>query len=162
MADDQPERNGDQRRNRHGRRGVFQMLERPGRQPDRTYPVLRGEQVGQRLADKVHRDPPATGAVSNRRPGRVTRAQGVAIRPANISATSMMTANTKMARIPATIWSLLFAWSPSVNQVPTPPMPLTAPTETIEMLVTTTTRRPATSTGIDSGSSTLSSLVIGR
>ena len=41
-------------------------------------------------------------------------------------------------------------------------MPITAPTETIEMLVTTTTRRPATSTGIDSGSSTFSSRAIGR
>src|SRR6202000_2730390 len=116
MPDDQPERNGDQRRNRHGRRGVFQMLERPGRQPDRTCPILRGEQVGQRLGDKVHRAPPTTGAVSKRRPGRVTRTQGVAARPASISATSMMAANTKMARIPGTVWSLLFAWLPSVNQ----------------------------------------------
>src|ERR1700722_11094391 len=110
MADDQPERYGDQHRNCHRGRGVFQMLERPGRKPHRTCPVVRGEQVRQRLGQKAHRDPPTTGAVSNRRPGRVTRAQGVAIQPANISATSMMTANTKIARIPATIWSLLFAW----------------------------------------------------
>lgn len=34
-------------------------------------------------------------------------------------------------------------------------MPITEPTETIAMLVTTTTRSPATNTGIDSGSSTL-------
>jgi len=41
-------------------------------------------------------------------------------------------------------------------------MPITEPTDTIEMLVTATTRSPATSTGIDSGSSTLSILVSGR
>ncbi|COX97939.1 Uncharacterised protein [Mycobacterium tuberculosis] len=41
-----------------------------------------------------------------------------------------------------------------MNQVPRPPIPITEPTDTIAMLVTATTRSPATSTGIDSGSST--------
>ena len=70
-------------------------------------------------------------------------------------------ASTKMAMIPAMIWSLLSAWYPSVNQVPNPPMPITEPTATIEMLVTATTRSPATRTGIASGSSTFSIRVSG-
>ena len=48
-----------------------------------------------------------------------------------------------MAMMPAMIWSLLSAWYPSVNHVPRPPMPITEPTDTIEMLVTATTRRLA-------------------
>ncbi len=74
---------------------------------------------------------------------------------------SMTIASTKIAMMPATIWSLLFDWYPSVNHVPRPPMPITEPTATIEMLVTATTRKLATSTGIDSGSSTFSIRVSG-
>jgi hypothetical protein len=40
-------------------------------------------------------------------------------------------------------------------------MPITEPTETIAILVTTTTRKPATSTGIESGRSTFSIRLIG-
>lgn len=69
----------------------------------------------------------------------------------------MISASTKTAMIPAMIWSLLSAWYPSVNHVPSPPMPITDPTATIEMLVTATTRRPATRIGTDSGSSTFTS-----
>ena len=41
-------------------------------------------------------------------------------------------------------------------------MPITEPTDTIEMLVTAITRRLATSTGIDNGRSTFSIRVSGR
>ena len=40
-------------------------------------------------------------------------------------------------------------------------MPITEPTDTIAILVTTTTRNPAISTGIDSGSSTFNIRLIG-
>src|ERR1700723_2931490 len=110
MADDQTDRNGNQRRNRHRRRGVLQMLQSADPQPHRAHPITRSEQIGQRLREEVHREPPTTGAVGSRRLRRDTRSQGVASRPANISNTSMTIASTKMATIPATIWSLLFAW----------------------------------------------------
>ena len=45
-------------------------------------------------------------------------------------------------------------WKPSVNILPRPPKPITAPTVTRLMLDTAATRSPATTTGTDSGSST--------
>ena len=102
---------------------------------------------------------PAVTALTRRvRPPRV---HGVSALPANMISVSMTTASTKIAMMPATIWSLLLDWYPSVNQVPRPPMPITEPTDTIEMLVTATTRRLAMSTGTASGSSTFSIRVSG-
>ncbi|SHY42892.1 Uncharacterised protein [Mycobacteroides abscessus subsp. abscessus] len=49
-----------------------------------------------------------------------------------------------------------------MNHVPRPPMPITDPTDTIEMLVTATTLKPATNTGMDSGSSTRTKRASGR
>ena len=63
------------------------------------YPVaIRGTE-----ARAANRQGATRTRVSSRRPGRDTRSHGVASRPASVSATSITTANAKMAMIPATI-----------------------------------------------------------
>src|ERR1700738_2428737 len=110
MADDHADRDGDQRRNRYRGRGVLQVFKGARRQTHRAGPVARGEQIGHCLFDEAHREPPTTGAVGNRRPGRDARAHGVARRPASMISIATTSASTRMAIIPATIWSLLFTW----------------------------------------------------
>ena len=56
--------------------------------------------------------------------------------------------------MPVTISAGMPRWNPSVNILPRPPNPITAPTVTRLMLDTAATRSPATTTGTDSGSST--------
>lgn len=65
-----------------------------------------------------------------------------------------MSASSSTSTIPATISCGMSRWKPSVNILPSPPKPITAPTVTRLMLDTAATRSPATTTGTDSGSST--------
>src|SRR6202012_4031237 len=146
VPDERPDGHRDHRRRAHREARVRETLTAARRQPDRTGPVVGGQEIRDRPLHEVHRAPPTTGpTIDRRRVGRAARSHGVISRPANRISTSMTIATANSAMMPARIWSLLSVWNPWVNQVPRPPMPITEPTETIAMLVTTTTRKPAIS-----------------
>ncbi len=91
--------------NQHRDDGVLQVLADAGGQAGRSAPVGRGEDVGQRLLQEVH----CAAALARTRAGRAARIQGVRSRPATMMSVSTTIASTKMAMIPAMIWSLLSA-----------------------------------------------------
>ena len=107
VPDEHADRDGDQRREDHGDDGVLQVLEDAGGQPGRTAPVGGGEDVGQRLLQEVHAAPPfsAVGRDAAARPA----IHGVIAAPASMISVSMTIASTKIAMMPAMIWSLLSA-----------------------------------------------------
>ena len=106
MADQHAQRDGDDRREDDGDDGVLQVLEDARGQAGRPAPVGRGEDERQRLLKEALRAHPVTALT---RLGRAARVHGVNALPANMISVSMTTASTKIAMIPATIWSLLLA-----------------------------------------------------
>ena len=106
VPDEHAERDRDQRREHDGHGRVRQVLEDPGGEARGTAPVGRGEDVGQRLLQEVH----AGAAALLRRGVRVARTHGVIAQPSAMISVSMTIASTKIAMMPATIWSLLSAW----------------------------------------------------
>ncbi len=89
-------RNGDECAAQHRDAGVFEMFQHSHAQPRRTAPVRRGEDVSQGLLQEIHA-------------GAFARIHGVASRPAARITMSTTTASTKIAMMPAMIWSLLSA-----------------------------------------------------
>ena len=109
VADEHPERNRNQRREDDCDHRVLKVLEDAGADPGRTAPVGGGEDEGQRLLQEVHAAAPAFG-LAVRADAPVALVHGVSALPANMISVSMTIASTKMAMMPAMIWSLLLAW----------------------------------------------------
>ena len=84
------------------------------------------------------------------------------IRPISSSSESAINASTTISTMPVMISVGKSRWNPSVNSSPSPPIPISAPTLTRLMLDTVATRRPAISTGMDNGSSTMANRRNGR
>src|ERR1700761_5831541 len=105
MPDQHPDRHCDQHRYQYRDGGVLQVFCDPGGQPRPSAPMGRGEDVGQRLLKEIHA---AVLAFTLRTlPARV---HGVSNRPPNMISVSTTIARTKIAMMPATIWSLLSDW----------------------------------------------------
>jgi hypothetical protein len=109
VADEHAERNRNQRREDDCDHRVLKVLEDTGADPSGTAPVGGSEDEGQRLLQEVHAAAPAFG-LAVRADAPVALVHGVSALPANMISVSMTIASTKMAMMPAMIWSLLLAW----------------------------------------------------
>src|SRR5699024_416270 len=161
VADEHPERDGDDRCDPHHDEGDHEVFRQALRDRPGTGPFARIGQPGKGGSQQVHQ---STSIGRGVRAGRVARVvclvvfrvvdHGSSRRCASTQQASRIRARAMVSTTPVTTSAMIPRWKPSVNRVPRLWMPTTDPTVTRLTVLTTTTRRPAMITGSASGNST--------